>query len=186
MKDELTVILRRAAAEGYSLADIKSAAKRIEGRQLASLETGPKAGDGSITTISHLADRISRSTRYTGGFMYPGTMWSQGLERHQPKQSSKVGESTDGSPEAVIEAILEQMGLGTYITETVNYGNGIRTDTYVRVAEGFRHVEYSDESEDKFFADHVSATSQEVADELGVPHSATLVALHWECLGNFA
>lgn len=177
MKDELTVILRRAAAEGYTAADIKSAALKIETRELASLETGPKAGDGGNTTVAEMAERIARSTRYVGGYMYPGTMWSQGLERHQPKRSSKVGESTDGSPVADIAAILEGMPSGTPLTETVNFGNGVRTDTYVRVAEGFRHVEYSDEAEDKFFANQVFATTQAVADELNVAHSATLVAL---------
>lgn len=177
MGDELTHYLRRAAAEGYSVADIKSAAQRVETRELGSLETGPKAGDGSITAVAEMARRITRSTRYIGGYMYPGTVWSSGLECHQPTMSSKVGESDDGSPVADIATILEGMPSGTPLTETVDFGNGVRTDTYVRVAEGFRHVQYSDESEDKFFANQVFATTQAVADELGVAHSATLVAL---------
>lgn len=177
MEDQLTHYLRRAAAEGYTAADIKTAANRIETRELASLETGPKAGDGSILTIGEMAERIAGSTRYTGGYMYPGTVWSSGLKSHQPTLSSKVGESDDGSPAADIAAVLEGMPSGTPLTETVNFGNGVRTDTYVRVAEGFRHVEYSDESEDKFFANQVFVTTQAVADELGVAHSATLVAL---------
>lgn len=177
MGDELTHYLRRAAAEGYSVADIKSAAQRVETRELGSLETGPKAGDGSITAVAEMARRITRSTRYIGGYMYPGTVWSSGLESHQPTMSSKVGESDDGSPAAVIGAILEAMVEGTIITETTNMGNGVRWDSYVRVAEGFRHVGYSDEEEDKFLENQIFATTQAVADELGVAHSATLVAL---------
>lgn len=171
-------LIRRAAAEGYSVAVLMAAAERVQEKAIKCIPTGMQPGDGSIIPLEEIASMVARSTLYKGGYMYPGTDWGPGLNRYQAHAWSRPGESTDGAPVETVVEYLKALPNGAEIVNTTNFGNGVRRDIYKKEgSKVFRHTGYFDEQQEEslLLADY--RNPEAVAAELGVACSKTLCEL---------
>ena len=177
---------RRAAAEGFSVAGLKVAAARVQASEEADAErfTGYQASVAPLqfTSLAEMAARVAKSENYRGGYIYPGTCFSHGLDSMQPHAWTRPGDSTEAAPLLQIEAALASIPVGDTFEELTNFSGKKRVDYYKRTAVGFYHIGCSDESSDEFFSRQNYVTPQLVAKELGVACSHTLVTMFYKYL----
>lgn len=174
---------RRAAAEGFTLAAVKAAMSRVQAREVADAEA--KAGVREHSTPEtwspdRAAAHITSDVRYCGGYMYPGTVWSHGLDKLQPRQwHSHSSPDVEGGSPADVVAALKALPVGTVVTEFTDAGNG-KSYSYFRVEVGgwLTLFASSSEADDDFWCRRVNyATPYSVARELGIVVSPTFLAV---------
>jgi len=171
-------LIRRAAAEGFSVAKIISAAEKVQTAAIDALPTGYQQGDKSIISVKEMAEKVSTSTRYVGGYMYPGADFGSSLREYQPKRCSSVGGDKDGNFDAALKA-LSELPEGARVVEHCNLGNGTREDVYEKSTDGdFVHVSYIDEKSELELRNYGYRTPHAVAEMLQVPCSNTFLDLY--------
>lgn len=178
--NDINFVTRRAAAEGFNVSKILSAAKELQEEGVIEAESTGIYNFEEQLTLKEMAARIARAAYYTGGYMYPGSDFGS-LRAYQPWYHSRVGESTDAD-ESTIVAVLTEMPVGTEVVEKTDFGNGIEFDFYRRTSDGFLYYKRDSEIDRKFYRNQNHTTPDAVAKKLGVSMSSTFLSVYDEAM----
>ena len=179
-KNKADFLARRANAEGINTAVLKATIAKMENaaREAAVIEAAFGWTGWSPVDAEHMVGVLT-STRYRGGYMYPGSKVTP--SDFQAVAWSRPGDSVDGDPVGALEW-LNAAPIGTTVEEFYDVGNGTSIEVYQKTQQGWGYVKTHNES------DEVSAERQcylygheeVVAKELNVGVSPTFRAIYQE------
>ena len=177
-KNKIDFLTRRANAEGINVREIKAAMISLESKlREDALDEASKgwAGFQGVTT-EHMVGVLT-STRYKGGYMYPGATVSP--KNFQAVAWSRPGDSVDGDPEGA-KLWLEAAEIGTVVEKFYDLGNGISQEVYQKTQQGWGYIRTKYESEERDAARRCYLHGNEavVAAAMGVKNSPTFRAIY--------
>ena len=131
--------LRRAAAEGYTLAGVIAACRACAKQNFFN---GEYEGNNTPISNEEMADKIFGYVEYHGGYMYGGERWflnedSRPLYQFGEHRWSRIGESSEvsGDKEQLVK-ILKDSPVGTKLNKNFSMGSR-ESETYKKTEQGF-------------------------------------------------
>lgn len=176
--NNIDFLARRAAAEGFSYAAVKAALTKVEAQlRKTAIEEAERGWSGwEPVTIDKMVGVLT-STRYKGGYMYPGSKVSP--DTFQAIEYSRPGESLDGDPVGA-RAWLEACPIDTEVSEFYDSCNNTTKEVYKKTEAGWGLVYFQSCSEvrDAERRCYIYGNEAAVAEALGVAISPTFRAVY--------
>ena len=175
-KNKTDFLARRASAEGINANAVKVTLKEMEAKLREETVAAARRG---WSGFRHISDEkmgwVLTSTRYEGGYNYPGSVITPG--NFQALEWS--GGSQDPDPVGAREW-LDAAPIGTEVTERYDAGNGSSCEVYKKTREGWGCIRSYDESEVAFAEKCCYLYNNEaaVAAAMGVVNSPTFRAIY--------
>lgn len=144
MQVTFETLVRRAAAEGYTLSKVKIALRRLEQEAREKAIRAALEGWHGCEKVEPdvVADSLT-SVRYVGGFIYPGHDVSP--NEFQERRHSRLGSSKEADHIGAADWV-RTAPIGAEVTVEINFGNKKSSETFTRVQGGWARTHRWDET----------------------------------------